>query len=379
MKNIQEIIDAINSCQSCDEIRDVINRVDELWRAGEIVLADEDWPKISSAVAKRKAIVEHSQHRNLMSRCADYYQLQLRTHPQKMEAITYLQNRGLDGRTAKIFGIGYAPPGWQNIIEQESSIELLSECGMVIHGDTNIYDRFRNRIMFPIHNVSGHVIGFGGRVLNDDKPKYLNSPETAIFHKSDELYGLYQAIASNGNTLDRLLVVEGNMDVVSLHQFGITYAAATMGTACGTTHLLKAFRYTNEIIFCFDGDKAGLSAARRALDAAIQVINDNRAVKFMFLPSNEDPDSLVRKIGKDAFQALIDHAMPLVNYILWLSSEGLDIGTIEGKALSIKRAAQIACNMPPCCHMDNLLAQLSVISGLPVQNIVDLAFTNSKN
>lgn len=313
-----------------------------------------------------------------MNAINNYYQYQLRNHPQKMDAINYLKGRGLDGNTAKIFGIGYAPPGWNNVISEFGDIQLLTDCGMVIHGDNNAYDRFRNRIMFPIRDVDGMVVGFGGRVLNDDKPKYLNSPETVLFHKSNELYGLYQATRVS-ERLPRLLIVEGHMDVVTLHQFGITCAVATMGTACGITHLLKAFRYTDEIVFCFDGDKAGITAARRALDAVIQVIDDSRTVRFMFLPADEDPDSLVRKIGAEEFTRMIGQSMPLANYIVWLAADGLDIRTIEGKALLIKNAATIAHSIKQGTHRQSLLGQLESATGLPSPSIIELAFSHDSN
>ncbi len=322
--------------------------------------------------------IERSDCVRLMDKCNTYYQYQLRNHPQKMDAINYLKQRGLTGRIVRDFGIGYAPPGWNNVISEFGDIQLLTDCGMVIHGDNNAYDRFRNRIMFPIHDIAGMVAGFGGRVLNDDKPKYLNSPETVLFHKSNELYGLYQATRAS-KRLPRLLIVEGNMDVVTLHQFGIACAVATMGTACGVTHLFKAFRYTDEIVFCFDGDKAGITAARRALDAAIQVIDDSRTVRFMFLPADEDPDSLVRKIGAEAFTTMIYQAMPLANYIMWLAADGLDIGTIEGKALLIKNAAAIAHSIKPGIHRQSLLDQLESATGLPSQSIIELAFSHDSN
>jgi DNA primase len=193
--------------------------------------------------------------------------------------------------------------------------------------------------MFPIRDVRGRVIGFGGRVLNDDKPKYLNSPETDIFHKGRELYGLYEAIQANRH-LDRILVVEGYLDVVALAQFGISYAAATLGTAASETHLEKAFRHTSEVVFCFDGDDAGRRAARRALEISLTTLDDGRQVRFMFLPEGEDPDTLVRRRGAEDFQQRIQQAMPLSEFLFEVGSENLALSTPEGRSHLISNRSE---------------------------------------
>src|SRR5690606_22389951 len=252
-------------------------------------------------------------------------------------AVDYLKGRGLSGEIARDFGIGYAPPGWDNLLQalgrDERDRQLLIESGMVVvkEDDGRMYDRFRDRIMFPILDNRGRVIAFGGRVLSDEKPKYLNSPETAVFHKGQELYGLYQARKAQ-RQLQRLVVVEGYMDVVALAQFGIPYAVATLGTATSTEHLKKVFRHVPEVIFCFDGDRAGRQAARRALDAALPVMSDGRQARFLFLPEGEDPDSLVRKQGSAAFEQLLAGGQPLADYLFSALAEGLDMDSLEGRA-----------------------------------------------
>jgi len=280
---------------------------------------------------------------SVLEKTNHFYQEQLRSHPQAEVAREYLQNRGLTSQAAHSFGIGYAPSGWDNLLRYFSSensrdgasaSELLLRSGMVVEkeAETKRYDRFRHRVMFPIRDIRGRVIGFGGRVLNnEDKPKYLNSPETEIFHKGAELYGLYEAIQANRH-LDCVLVVEGYMDVVALAQYGISFATATLGTAASEAHLEKAFRYSGEVVFCFDGDEAGRRAARRALEVSLPVLKDGRQVRFMFLPDGEDPDTLVRKQGKEAFLRRLQEAMPLSEFLFEVGGEGLSLVTVEGRS-----------------------------------------------
>ncbi len=248
----------------------------------------------------------------VMQAAAKFYYQQLKKN---QPAIDYLKSRGVTGQSAKLFLIGYAPAGCNNLIhavgKDAKTQSYLLATGMCIDRDRDsVYDRFRNRIMFPIQDLRGRVIAFGGRSLGEEQPKYLNSPETDIFHKSKELYGLYQARQAN-QTLKRLLIVEGYMDVVSLYQHGITYGVATLGTAINIKHLQKCLRFSTEIIFCFDGDNAGRKAAWKALTIAMPSLRDGINLKFLFLPEGEDPDSLVRKIGKDPFESLISQANTL--------------------------------------------------------------------
>jgi DNA primase len=313
----------------------------------------------------------------LLEKADAFYQAQLRNHPSKQMAVNYLKGRGLDGKIAKEYGVGFAPPGWDNLLKSLAQTDedkhLLIEGGMLIHHqeEKRIYDRFRHRIMFPIRDTRGRVIGFGGRVLGDDKPKYLNSPETPIFHKGQELYGLYEARLAY-RELPRLLVVEGYMDVVSLAQFGIRYAVATLGTACGEDHLERAFRHTDEVVFCFDGDNAGRAAAHRALENSLSSMMDGRQVKFLFLPEGEDPDTLVRQIGPEKFERMIDLAVPLEDYLFDAVAEGLNIRTMEGRASFSKRAAPLLDKLPKGVFRELMFENLATRTGLSRNVLKDL-------
>ena len=273
----------------------------------------------------------------VLLKAAQYYRQQLKNAPR---AIAYLKNRGLSGEIAKHFGIGYAPDGWQNLQAAfpDYSAKALLAGGLVIQGDEGKrYDRFRDRIMFPIVDQRGHIIGFGGRVLDQGEPKYLNSPETALFEKGRELYGLYQgrrAIRDAG----RVIVVEGYMDVVALAQSGIGYAVATLGTATTPTHVQKLLRQTEEIVFCFDGDDAGRRAAWRALENSLEQLVDGKQLLFMFLPQGEDPDTYVRKLGKDVFEKLLGDALPLSQFMLRELSSRVALNTHEGRARLLQDA-----------------------------------------
>ncbi|MES2152248.1 MAG: DNA primase [Pseudomonadota bacterium] len=271
-----------------------------------------------------------------MTAACDFYRGQLRGAP---NAVAYLKNRGLTGEIAARFGMGYAPGGWDNLRSVFPDYEALAlvESGLVIDkvdedgGNKKRYDRFRERIMFPIRNTKGQVIGFGGRVLDQGEPKYLNSPETPLFQKGFELYGLFearQAIRDAGY----VLVTEGYMDVVALAQLGFPQAVATLGTACTSTHVQKLLRQTDTVIFSFDGDKAGRRAARRALEACLPQVSDNKTIKFLFLPTEHDPDSFVRERGADAFDQEIHEAMPLSQFLLREVSAEHDLSTPEGRA-----------------------------------------------
>ncbi len=265
-----------------------------------------------------------------------FYEHALRHNRHKKVAVDYLKGRGLTGKVAAQFRLGYAPPGWDNLIKGLSSsdtdIQHLEKAGLLVRNDKGrVYDRFRERIVFPIVDQRGRIIAFGGRVLGDDKPKYLNSPETPVFHKSRELYGLYQA-RKNNRSLTRIVVVEGYMDVIALAQHGIGYAVATLGTSTSETHLEKLFRLVPEVVFCFDGDDAGRKAAFRALEAALPAMQDGRQARFLFLDEGEDPDSLVRKKGKDFLESRFDAADPLEMFLFNSMATGLDLATMDGRA-----------------------------------------------
>lgn len=314
---------------------------------------------------------------DLLEQANSFYQTQLTQHPQKEKAVNYLKHRGLSGEIAKHFGIGYAPPGWDNLLKSlgqtpEQSQQLI-DAGMLIEKDdhSGCYDRFRDRLMFPIRDNRGRTIAFGGRVLNDEKPKYLNSPETPVFHKQLELYGLYEARQANRH-LDRLLMVEGYMDVVALAQFGITYAVATLGTSAGTAHMEKVFRHCSEVIFCFDGDEAGRKAAFRALEAVLSLMEPGRQARFLFLPEGEDPDSLIRKIGKEQFAWQMDKAQTLSEYLFNLHEKQLDLNRADDKAKLISNIMPHIQTIPAGALQEIILRKLSEKTGLPVDDIKNL-------
>jgi DNA primase len=293
-------------------------------------------PEVKSERA-RTAGQEGEDLYDVMLKAAQFYRTQLKEAPQ---AIEYLKQRGLSGEIAKRFGIGYAPDGWQNLQAAFADYNsgALAAAGLVVQGDANKrYDRFRDRIMFPIVDQRGKVIGFGGRVLAQGEPKYLNSPETPLFEKGRELYGLYQgrrAIRDAG----RVLVVEGYMDVVALAQHGIGYAVATLGTATTPAHVQKLLRQTTDVIFCFDGDDAGRRAAWRALENSLEQLADGKQLSFLFLPQGEDPDSYVRKLGQARFEALFSEAQPLSQFMLNELASRTDLGTAEGRARLLQEA-----------------------------------------
>lgn len=256
----------------------------------------------------------------LLSAAAEFYKQALKSHPARKAAVNYLKGRGLTGEIARDFGLGFAPPGWDNLLKHlggdNLQLKAMLDAGLLVeNSDTGKrYDRFRDRVMFPIRDSRGRIIAFGGRVLGDDKPKYLNSPETPVFHKGQELYGLYEARQKNRD-LDEIMVVEGYMDVIALAQQGIRNAVATLGTATSEEHIKRLFRLVPSILFCFDGDQAGRKAAWRALESVLPNLQDGKRVRFLFLPEGEDPDSLVRAEGEDAFRARItQQAQPLAEY-----------------------------------------------------------------
>ena len=312
----------------------------------------------------------------IMESVNTYYQQQLKEHNQRKTAINYLKRRGLNGDIVRRFGIGFAPPGFDNLIKalasnNESQL-LLLEAGMLVENQQQgFYDRFRHRIMFPIRDTRGRIIAFGGRVLGNDKPKYLNSPETRLFQKNRTLYGLYEA-RQTCRQLKRLIVVEGYMDVVSLAQFGIHYAVATLGTACGSQHLQQAFQFVNEVVFCFDGDRAGRQAARRAMENTLPIMEDGRQVKFLYLPEGEDPDTLIRQVGVEKFTHLIDQSPPLESVLFDELSHDLDIQTMEGRARLSKLAAPLLNQLPRGVYRELCFAQLAKRTQLSMDRLMAL-------
>ncbi|VVO34014.1 DNA primase [Pseudomonas fluorescens] len=314
----------------------------------------------------------------LLTAAADFYRQALKNHPSRKAAVDYLKGRGLTGEIARDFGLGFAPPGWDNLFKHLSSDTLqqkaMVDAGLLIeNAETGKrYDRFRDRVMFPIRDSRGRIIAFGGRVLGDDKPKYLNSPETPVFHKGQELYGLYEARKHNRN-LDEIIVVEGYMDVIALAQQGLRNAVATLGTATSEEHLKRLFRVVPNVLFCFDGDQAGRNAAWRALEATLPCLQDGRRARFLFLPEGEDPDTLVRSEGTDAFRARINqHAQPLADYFFQQLTEESDPRSLEGKAHMATLAAPLIDKVPGANLRILMRQRLSEITGLSGQAVSQL-------
>ena len=315
----------------------------------------------------------------LLNAAAEHYRQALKSHPQRKYAVDYLKGRGLSGEIARDFGIGFAPPGWDNLLKQLGADALqqkvMIDAGLLIENAENgrRYDRFRDRIMFPIRDSRGRVIAFGGRVLGDDKPKYLNSPETPVFHKGQELYGLYEARKHNRD-LDEIMVVEGYMDVIALAQQGLRNAVATLGTATSEEHLKRLFRIVPSVLFCFDGDAAGRNAAWRALESTLSSLQDGRRARFLFLPEGEDPDTLVRAECTDAFRARINqHAQPLADYFFQQLCEEADPRSLEGKAHLVTLAAPLIDKIPGNNLRALMRQRLSEITGLSGEALSQVA------
>ncbi|MEG2632755.1 MAG: DNA primase, partial [Comamonas sp.] len=309
---------------------------------------------------------------DVLEKAGDAYRRHLKDSP---HAIAYLKGRGVSGATAARFGLGYAPEGWRSLASVFAQYDdpLLHESGMVIvnEEDNKRYDRFRDRLMFPIRNVKGECIGFGGRVFGDEKPKYLNSPETPVFHKGRELYGLYEA----RNALREMgyaLVTEGYMDVVALAQLGFANAVATLGTACTPDHVQKLFRFTDAVVFSFDGDGAGRRAAHKALEAALPYATDTRSLKFLFLPSEHDPDSFIREFGTDAFARQVGDAKPLSRFLIDAASEGCDLGLPEGRAHMASNARPLWTLLPDGVLKRQLIAEIAELAQLQLQDLSEL-------
>lgn len=309
------------------------------------------------------------QQYQLLERANLFFQQQLRTHTDRQRAVDYLKGRGLSGKIASRFQIGFAPPGWDNLLKDyydlSEAAQKLEQIGLVIHNEERerYYDRFRDRIMFPIRDMRGRVIAFGGRVLTDEKPKYLNSPETDTFHKGRELYGLYEA-RQHTRSLTRLLIVEGYMDVVGLAQHGITWSVATLGTATSGQHLSRLFKLVPELIFCFDGDQAGRTAAARALEVALPIIKDGMEVRFLFLPEGEDPDTLIRQEGQEGFEARVNEALPLSEFFFRLHGEDADLSSMDGRARFATHALPKIQSMQPSLLREMMVERICEITGL---------------
>tara|TARA_Y100000780_G_scaffold57006_1_gene49321 strand:+ start:2545 stop:4365 length:1821 start_codon:yes stop_codon:yes gene_type:complete len=341
----------------------------------------------SKAASKRRS--ENVIVIEVLEQASKFYQYQLRQHENKQVAVDYLKSRGVSGEIAKEFCLGYAPPGWDNLLSgvgtDVKKQQALLKAGLVIEKeqhksggsdnltkfDTQYYDRFRHRIMFPIRDNRGRTIAFGGRVLGEDKPKYLNSPETAVFQKGSELYGLFEAKKSS-TKFNRLLLVEGYMDVIALNQMDITNAVATLGTATSVRHLTRMFRQSGEIVFCFDGDDAGRAAAWRALETTMPHMEDGRQVKFLFLPEGSDPDTYVRSVGKEQFEKEVDKSTPLETFFFAKLSQNLDTTSIEGKARLSNLAKPLLRQLPRGVYAQLMLDRLSETLGVSSESFDQL-------
>jgi DNA primase len=327
----------------------------------------EDERRAAAASKARQASLTE-----VLERAAQHYRAQLKGNSR---AVGYLKGRGLTGEIAARFGLGYAPDGWHSLASAfaDYADPMLVESGLVIvQGDDGAeqkrYDRFRDRIMFPIRSVQGEAIGFGGRVLDRGEPKYLNSPETPVFVKGRELYGLYESragIRARGHAL----VVEGYMDVVALAQMGFDNAVATLGTACTEEHVRKLFRFTDAVVFSFDGDAAGRRAASRALEAALPHATDLRSIRFLFLPPEHDPDSFVRAEGAPAFERAIAQSVPLSRQMVDVARDGCDMGTPEGRARFLSQARPLWAALPDGGFRRQMLAELAKAATLPEAEI----------
>lgn len=306
----------------------------------------------------------------LMESVDKHWQHELREHS---VASDYLKQRGIDGATARRFGIGFAPGGWSNVLDKfgktPETIERLLATGLIIRKDDGKhYDRFRERIMFPIRDQRGRCIAFGGRAIGDGEPKYLNSPETVLFHKGRELYGLFEARQALRH-IDKLVVVEGYMDVVALARNGIDFATATLGTATTADHLNRLFRITENVVFCFDGDRAGKKAAWRALENALPQIREGRQIRFVFLPDGHDPDSYVNEFGSEVFVKAVDEGVALSDFLINELSSQVDMETVDGKARLAELARPLVNNIPEGVYRELLVDSLAAAVGLSASKL----------
>ncbi|MCG6976682.1 MAG: DNA primase [Acidiferrobacterales bacterium] len=312
----------------------------------------------------------------LLKQADQYYRRQLREHPDAGRATGYLKGRGLSGEIAAEFGLGFAPPGWDNLTKaigrDEQTREDMVTAGLAVRKDQGgYYDRFRERVMFPIHDYRGRIVGFGGRVIGEGEPKYLNSPETPLFHKGREVYGLYRGRDAIRQE-QRVLVVEGYMDVVALAQYGINYAVATLGTATTRDHLERLFRFTPEVVFAFDGDRAGRDAAWRALENVLPIMESGRQVSFLFLPEGEDPDSMVRKEGTEKFADRIRNARPLGEYLIDSLVEKVDLSRMDGRARLVELARPLIEKLPNGVFRQMLIDRLGEKGRVSAENLSTL-------
>ena len=340
-----------------------VDAIEELARSAGLDVPREE--RTANDVARQQQAMALSE---VMSSAADWYRQQLKN---STRAVEYLKGRGLTGEIAKRYGLGYAPDGWQGLeavfgpYSNDEVAKTLVEGGLLIQGEQSEgapvkrYDRFRDRVMFPIRNPKGQTIGFGGRILDQGEPKYLNSPETPLFSKGNTLYGLFEARQAI-RAQEYVLVCEGYMDVVALAQLGFPNAVATLGTACTANHVRMLLRQTDKVVFSFDGDSAGQRAAQRALEACLPLMSDDKEIRFLFLPTEHDPDSYVRAYGAPAFEKVIQEAMSISSFFFKVSSEGHDLTTPEGRAHTHHAAKPLLLSMPPIALRTQILRELAI-------------------
>jgi len=343
---------------------DFVDAIEELASyCGVEVVREENNTSPAEQRQQQKAYQQKQDDYELMEQVSRFYQQQLKTATDKETAISYLKGRGLSGEIVKRFGIGYISDAWDGMMKafspQGKENQQLVDLGMAIEGDKNRpYDRFRGRIMFPIRDKRGRVIGFGGRVLGDEKPKYLNSPETRVYHKGQELYGLYEAKQAN-KSLERLVVVEGYMDVVALAQHGVDYAVASLGTSTTAEQIQTLFRTVKEVICCYDGDRAGRDAAWRAMENALPLMRDGFSLKFVFVPDGEDPDSLIREKGQQVFENILDEAMPLSKFLFENLMSQVDMSSLEGRAALVESFQPYLIKLPDSVLKDAIINEIA--------------------
>ena len=345
-----------------------VDAIEELARSAGLDVPRED--RTANDVARQQQAMALSE---VMSSAADWYRQQLKG---STRAVEYLKGRGLTGEIAKRYSLGYAPDGWQGLeavfgsYANDEVVKTLVEGGLLIQGEqaegspvtkpaVKRYDRFRDRVMFPIRNPKGQTIGFGGRILDQGEPKYLNSPETPLFSKGNTLYGLFEARQAI-RAQEYVLVCEGYMDVVALAQLGFPNAVATLGTACTANHVRMLLRQTDKVVFSFDGDSAGQRAAQRALEACLPLMSDDKEIRFLFLPTEHDPDSYVRAYGAPAFEKVIKEAMSISSFFFKIASEDHDLTTPEGRAHTHHAAKPLLLSMPPIALRTQILRELAI-------------------
>lgn len=339
-------------------------------------------PKIAYSTEPQKKAPEQFE---LLDQVSNYYQHQLNHHPKSAQVQDYVKQRGLSPEVINTFGLGFSPPGWDNVLNvigagDQKKIQALFDTGMLIKRDEDSkahpnkspwYDRFRERLMFPIRDRRGRTIAFGGRILGDGKPKYLNSPETRLFHKGHELYGLYE-LKQALRKIERILVVEGYMDVVSLAQFDVNYSVATLGTATTSDHLQKLFRLCDEVFFCFDGDRAGRDAAWRAMNNALPVIKPGKQARFMFLPDGEDPDTVVRHQGKAGFEAEMDKAMTFSEFFFDHLMQQVNMESLDGRSKLIDLCKPYLEKIQEGAFQTLMVARLSELADIEKASLLPL-------